>query len=512
MAKDHIAIWNKCLRHIKTHVGEQSYKTWFEPIIPYRYAEDTLTIQVPSQFFYEWLEEHYLNILKQVISTELGPQGKLAYSIIIDKSNTKKHRGAPMPPQVNPYNISIPQPATGYPPSSNTAFPPTSPPAASFNMPPAFQAAPANHVTPSAGKTNPFSLNSIGNEERKSHLNPNYCFENFIAGDCNQLAKSAAEAVAKRPGETSFNPLMVYGGVGLGKTHIVQALGNEVQNNYPDKFVLYVSSEKFTIQFIEALRNNDIQSFINFYFQVDVLIIDDIQFLSGKEKTQEVFFHIFNHLHQYKKQIIMTSDCPPRTLKGLQERLLSRFKWGLTADLQRPSFETRVAILQSKLESEGIYIPSDLQQYIAHSVDTNIRELEGVLISLMARSSLNKREIDLELAKEVLKNIVREIETEVNVDYIQKVVAEYFGISFDLLKGKSRKKEVAIARQVAMYLAKEYTDHSLKSIGGYFGGRDHSTVIHAIQVVNDTLDIDKNFRNRLEGLKQNIKLSAAIVD
>ena len=299
---------------------------------------------------------------------------------------------------------------------------------------------------------------------------------------------------------------MLYGGVGLGKTHLVQAIGNEVKKNIPDQFVLYVTSENFTNQFIEALKNNNVQDFSNFYLQVDTLIIDDVQFLSGKEKTQEIFFHIFNHLHQSGKQIIMTSDCPPRDLKGLEERLLSRFKWGLTADLQQPDFETRVAIIQRKLQADGIYIPDNVLEYIAYSVDTNIRELEGVVISLIAHASLNRREIDLELAKQTLKNIVHNIETEVGIDYIQKAVSEYFEVTPDDLKDKTRKKEIVIARQVAMFLSKEYTNHSLKAIGYHFGGRDHSTVIHAVQSVNDMMDTDANFKHSIEGMRRKLKM------
>jgi len=252
------------------------------------------------------------------------------------------------------------------------------------------------------------------------------------------------------------------------------------------------------------------QDFSHFYLQADLLIIDDVQFLAGKEKTQEIFFHIFNHLHQAGKQIVMTSDCPPRALKGLQERLLSRFKWGLTADLQQPDLETRMAIIQSKMEADGIHMADELIQYVAHSVDTNIRELEGVLISLIAHASLNKEEINLELAKQVLKNIVQETHTEVSMDYIQKTVASHYGVSLESLKSKSRKRELVTARQAAMYLAKRYTDHSLKSIGYYFGGRDHSTVIHALQTVNNMLDTEPRFKLSFKDLQQKIKLKVPL--
>lgn len=314
--------------------------------------------------------------------------------------------------------------------------------------------------------------------------------------------------MAKQPGVTSFNPLMIYGGVGLGKTHLVQAVGNDIRMNSPEKTVVYVSSEKFTQQFIEAVRNNKVSEFTNSYLLVDVLILDDVQFLSGKEKTQETFFHIFNHLHQLGKQIIMTSDCPPKDLKGLQERLLSRFKWGLTADLQQPDFETKFAIIMTKMDQEGITLPDNVIEYLAYSVDTNVRELVGVLISLVAQASLNQREIDLELAKQTMMTLIHDIDTEVSVDFIQKTVSEYFKVHLDDLKAKTRKKEIVIARQVAMYFAKEYTNHSLKSIGYHFGGRDHSTVIHAVQSVNNMNETDARFRAQLTELQKKLKMKS----
>jgi chromosomal replication initiator protein len=456
-------LWNNCLAFIKERISEQSFKTWFTPIIPQKFENNVLTIQVPSQFFYEWLEEHYLALLRQVISTELGPQGKLEYCIIVDQGNK----------QQGPFTIKLPTHQGGYKQIPNPE--------------------------------NPFAAKAAKIGYTGACLNPHYIFENFIEGDCNQLAKSAAQAVAKKPGGTSFNPLLLYGGVGLGKTHIVQALGNAIQSEFTEKIVLYVSAEQFTTQFIESLRNNSVQDFTNLYLHADVLILDDVQFLVGKGKTQEIFFHIFNHLHQTGKQLVITSDCAPRDLKGLQERLLSRFKWGLTADLHQPDFETRIAIIKNKLKSDGIDFTDDLIEYIAHSVDTNVRELEGVLISLIAHASLNRRDIDLELAKQVLKNIVQAIDIELGIDYVQKVVSEYYNVTLDGLKSKSRKRELVIARQVVMYLAKQYTNYSLKTIGYYCGGRDHSTVIHAIQAINAMLDTDPKFRASLEELQRKLK-------
>ena len=310
-------------------------------------------------------------------------------------------------------------------------------------------------------------------------------------------------AVAQRPGITSFNPLLIYGGVGLGKTHLVQAIGNHIKSHHRDKKVLYVSSEKFTNQFINAIKSNTLQDFTDFYMKVDTLILDDVQFLSGKEKTQDTFFHIFNHLHQSGRQIIMTSDRRPSELQGLQDRLLSRFKWGLTADLQQPDLETRIAIIQRKLQAEGIYIEASVIEYVAHSVNTNVRELEGVIISLMAQASLVRRDIDLELAKSVMKDIVTSEEREVNIDTIQDLVSDYYEVTVADLKAKSRKKELVYPRQVAMYFAKEFTNLSLKSIGYHFGGRDHSTVIHAIQTINDLMEKDDAIKEAVQKIRSN---------
>ncbi|ROT46944.1 chromosomal replication initiator protein DnaA [Candidatus Cardinium hertigii] len=459
MHTDSKIIWEKCLLYIQGQLSEQIYKTWFSPIVAKHFKDGVLTIQVPSQFFYEWLEEHHLPLLKQAVLQEIGPHGKLEYAIVIDKGNKKQK---PLMVNLPTYPGPVPRDSGEKTASSNAIF----------------------------------------------QLNPNYLFDNLIEGSCNQLAKSAAQAVAKNPGGTAFNPLMLYGGVGLGKTHISQAVGNEVRTTFPDKKIAYIASEKFTTQFIEALRNNHVQSFTEQYLTVDVLILDDIQFLSGKERTQEIFFHIFNHLHQLKKQIVITGDCAPRNLKGLQERLLSRFKWGLTADLQRPDFETRVAIIHSKVAADGINLSSELINYVATHVDTNVRELEGVLISLIAHASLARRDINIELAQQVLKHIVQQNPTlETTIEVLQQQVAAHYNISVDDLKGKSRKKEMVVARQAAMHLIKKYTTHSLKSIGAYFGGRDHTTVIHAIQVVEELLHTDPQYAHLYELIEQKIKSS-----
>lgn len=429
-----------------------------------------MTIQVPSQFFYEWLEDNYVNLLRKALDFAIGRDGMLEYSIIVDTGN-EKHQPLTM-------NVSTPK-ITSHSRQDNFA------------------------PDPRMGSTQrPKDQDSLNLD---TYLNPNYSFDNFIEGDCNRLARSAGFAVAQRPGLTSFNPLMMYGGVGLGKTHLVQAIGNYIMNHFDNKMVLYVSSEKFTNQFINSIKNNTLQDFTDFYMKVDVLAIDDVQFLSGKEKTQDTFFHIFNHLHQLGKQIIMTSDRPPRELQGLQDRLLSRFKWGLTADLQTPDFETRIAIIQKKIQSEGISIDYDVIEYIAHSVNSNVRELEGVIVSLMAQASLTRREIDVELAKNTLKNIVMNEDKEVTIDTIQEIIADFFQVSIADLKSKSRKKEVVYPRQLAMFLAKEYTDLPLKSIGYHFGGRDHSTVIHSIQSINLLMDETPDVEETLQKLRSYFK-------
>ena len=465
-------VWSDCLELIRESVDEQNFNTWFKPIVPLRTEGEILTIQVPSQFFYEWLEEHYVPVLKKAIHTTLGPNSRLEYSVVVDSGNQRNP----------PVSVNYPN-GSGFKKSNAQV-----------------------HNGNNQEDYSPFSFKALNPQTVNSRLNQNYSFDNFVEGDCNRLARSAGVAVAKKPGVTSFNPLMLYGGVGVGKTHLVQAIGNEIKRNLPDKIVLYVDQNDFTNQFLNALQNHKMQEFQNFYLQVDLLILDDVQFLAGREKTQEIFFHIFNQLHQSGKQIIMTSDCPPRDLKGFQERLLSRFKWGLTADLQEPDFETKLAIIHNKMKSDGIEIPTEVAEYLAYSVDTNLRDMEGVLNSMIFHATLLKKEIDLELAKEVLKNIVKEIQSDVSVDFIQKTVGEYFKIDLVLMKGKLKKREIVIPRQVAMYFCKRYTQLTLTLIGENFGGRDHSTVIHALESVEDMMKTDANFKNSVDELSKKLKM------
>jgi chromosomal replication initiator protein len=470
MVNDHSSVWENCLRLIKDKVPSQSYKTWFEPINPILLEKDSLTIQVPNQFFYEWLEEHYVTLLKSAIRSQLGANAKLQYQILLEKNGKKSMSiGATNKDQ-----------ATNY-----------------------------KQVRGEEIK-NPFVIPGIKKIKIDSQLDPRYTFSNYIEGDCNRLARSAGEAIAKKPGTTSFNPLIIFGDTGLGKTHLAQAIGNAIKEKHPNKSVLYVSSDKFTNQIIDSIRSNTINDFVNFYQLLDVLIVDDIQFLQNKQKTQEIFFHIFNQLHQNKKQLVLTSDKPPKDLSGMQERLISRFKWGLSADLQKPELETRMAILMHKIEEEGIEVSNEVIEFISYNINNNIRELEGVLNGLIAQSSLNQREIDMDLARSVIKNFISEVNKEITVDAIQKMVAEHFKISVEKIQGKTRKREIVIARQLSMFLAKNMTDTSLKTIGENFGGRDHSTVIYSCNTVSELMDTNSDFRETVDELEKKIKMSLGV--
>ena len=339
----------------------------------------------------------------------------------------------------------------------------------------------------------------------QSNLNPRYVFDNFITGDSNQLACSAAMAVAQNPGGTRFNPLFIYGGTGLGKTHLAQAIGNYIVRKKPSAKVLYTNSEKFYIDYITAVQANKINDFANFYRSADVLIIDDIQFLAGKEKTQDHFFHTFNSFHQAGKQLILTSDKPPKDLAGIEDRLISRFQWGLTADVQQPDYEMRVAILNKKSADEGIELPNDVLEFIARNLNTNIRELEGALIKLIAKTTFDDKPLTLELAKEVLMGEISSEPQPLDIDEIKNVVSAHMNIGIDLMESKSRKHEIALARQMAMYLTKQLTELSLKSIGSHFGGRDHSTVLHSCQAIDNYIVTDRTVKASYEFLLNKLK-------
>jgi chromosomal replication initiator protein len=475
MEKNYSKVWDNCLAIIKDNVTPQCFITWFEPIKAVKISDNILTIQVPSQFFYEYLEEHYVTLLKKVVKRELGPSSRLEYSIVMENTRGSK-----------PYTVKVP----GSNKQATKGQPVTLP--IDINKNPI---------------RNPFIIPGLKKIDISPQLNSNYSLDNFIEGDCNRLARSAGYAVAQKPGGTSFNPLFIYGGVGLGKTHLANAIGLESKNNFPNKTVLYLSSEKFTTQFIDATKNNTTNDFINFYQMIDVLIVDDVHFLAKKEKTQDIFFHIFNHLHQNSKQLVFTSDKPPVEIEGMEQRLLSRFKWGLAADLQIPGLETRIAILQKKIYTEGLDISNEIVEYIAYSINSNVRELEGALISLVAQSSLNKKAITLELAKQMIDKIVKNTAREISIDYIQKIVCDYFALPIDLLKSSTRKREVVQARQITMFFAKNFTKSSLANIGMQCGGKDHATVLHACKTLNNLIDTDKRFKGFITELEKKITLS-----
>lgn len=351
---------------------------------------------------------------------------------------------------------------------------------------------------------NPFIIPGIQKVKIESQLNPNYNFENYIEGDSNRLARSASMAVSNKPGGTSFNPLLIYGGVGLGKTHLSQAIGVRIKERYPEKTVLYISAEKFTQQYIDSVKANTRNDFIHFYQMIDVLIVDDVQFLSGKSGTQDVFFHIFNHLHQNGKQVILTSDKAPVDMQDIEQRLLSRFKWGLSAELMAPDYETRISILQSKMFRDGVEIPEEIVEYIAKNIKTNVRELEGVLISLIAQASFNRKEFTLPLIKQIVDKFVKNTKKEVSIDYIQKVVSKYFEMDVTTLQSKTRKRHIVQARQLAMFFAKRMTKASLASIGSQIGSRDHATVLHACKTVDNLTETDKQFRKYVDELTKKL--------
>ncbi len=470
--------WDECLEIIQDNISYQKFKSWFEPIKPVKLEGETLTIQVPSQFWYEWLEEHYYKMLRSTIAKVLGEDGKLEYSIVVEKSEKVEQNRSVRLPQ-KPMPPAKPQEMNAY---------------EDYNP----------------GKIeNPFIIPGIRKTQIDSNLNSNYVFERFIEGDCNRLARSAAMAIAENPGKNSFNPFFIYGTTGLGKTHLVQSIGNRIKNQFGDELsVLYVSSETFTNEFVQAIRNNRASEFSMFYRNIDVLLVDDIQFFSGKEKTQEEFFHIFNALHQDGKQIILSSDRAPKDVPDIEERLISRFNWGLSADLQIPEYETRYAILERKAGDNGINLDPQIVEFIAHNFKSNIRDLEGAVIKLLATASLKQvDEIDLSMAKAVLKDMVRNSNAQISIESIQSHVCDYFEIDTNKVREKTRKQEIVEARQIAMYLAKKYTKSSLKTIGLHFGGRDHSTVIHAISTVEERLSTSPKYERILGELEQKIEVS-----
>jgi len=463
----HIIVWNNCLKIVGDIIPPESFKTWFKPIVPVKLCDYVLTIEVPSDFFREYLEEHFIDLMSKCLRRELGPQAKLEYSVRVDSSGTPVIMSTGSPQSVKNKGVSFPL-------VGNIA--------------------------------NPFVIPGLQQVEIDPQLNPVYNFDTFVEGACNRLARSAGLNIAESPGKTAFNPLFLYGASGLGKTHLAQAIGISVKELFPDKIVLYVNANRFQTQYVDAQWvKNKLNDFMHFYQMIDVLIIDDVHEFAEKPGTQNAFFHIFNHLHQSGKQLILTSDKAPVDLKGLEQRLLSRFKWGLSAELNQPDFSTRVAILKAKSYQGGIELSDEIINYIATKVTTNVREIQGALNSLLAQATLAKKPITIQLAESMTEKLVSVHPIEVSVNEIQKEVCNYFGLQSEHLLSKTRKREIVQARQIAMYLSRNLTKTSLASIGAQIGGKDHATVLHAYNTVCDLMDTDRSFRQYVVDIEKILK-------
>lgn len=458
-------LWNRCLKVIKDNISEAAYKTWFEPIVPLKYENGEFVVQVPSMFFYEYIEEKFAELLRVTLYREVGEGTKLLYRVMVDRTSQK---------------------TTDYPTASTEANEKVSTPKVLAST----SVSPFQRVIP---------------QEIDPQLNATYNFNTYVEGSSNKLARTAGISIANDPGNTIFNPLFLYGKSGVGKTHLVNAIGMMAKQLYPEKRVLYVSANLFQIQYTDAVRQNTQNDFLNFYSSIDVLILDDIHEFINKPGTQNTFFHIFNHLHQNGKQLILTCDRAPGALEGMEERLLTRFKWGLSAEIEMPDFELRKAILKSKIYKDGLEISEEVIDYIAENVTDSVRNLEGVLVSLLAHATLTDADIDLALAEKVVGKVVSSTPNIISVEKIRDLVCEYFALPMDVLMSKTRKREIATARQVAMYLSKQYTKSSLSAIGKIIGNRDHATVLHACGVVNDLMDTDKTFRLTVQELEQRLK-------
>lgn len=461
-------VWSRCLEFIKDNITEQPFNTWFAPIVPVELEGNTLKIKVPSKFFCEWLEENYISLLKSAMTFTLGVNSRLVY--IVDTPLTKEQLPSTNRPELAKQTLTL---------ATETKDP---------------------------GLKNPFVIPGIREITVDPQLNLHQNFDNFVEGASNRLARSAGMAVANKPGGTAFNPLFIFGGVGLGKTHLAHAIGVDIKEKYPKKKVLYVSAEKFTQQFISASTakdkdKNTLNDFIHFYQLIDVLIVDDIQFLSGKVKTQDAFFHIFNHLHQNGKQVILTSDKAPVDLFDIEQRLLSRFKWGLSAELQTPDYETRYKILENKFYNDGAEIGDDIIAYLAENIRTNVRELEGVSNSLIAQAAFNRKEYSIELAQSIIDKSVKNNRNDLTIDHIQQIIADYFNLDIESLHSKTRKRNVVQARQLAMFFSKKYTKNSLSTIGSQIGQRDHATVLHACKTVENLIETDRAFKKYVSDLE-----------
>ncbi|MBM4166357.1 MAG: chromosomal replication initiator protein DnaA [Ignavibacteria bacterium] len=464
-------IWKQCLETIRPIVSSKNFSLWLEQIVPLSFdsQKNSFSLQVPSQFFSDWVDERFGNLLKSTLSDILSKSVDIEYSIKKEESENSVALSEEKEP--------------------------------SFFSPP---------KTPSEQSSNPLNkfpsvfTNGQAQPAVSNTFNPRFTFDNFIKGDSNKFAYAAAAAVANKTGGTEFNPFVLYGGSGLGKTHLIQAIGNFVLSHQKARRILYITSEEFTKNFVESIQHEKTIEFTNFYRSLDVLIVDDIQFFGG-EKTLDYFFHTFNSLYQDGKQIILSSDRSPKEIKGINERLITRFQMGITADVQPPDLEMRIAILLKKSDALGVRLPLDVAELLAQNISTNVRQLEGCLHNLIAKSSFENQTISLELAKDVLRTVVGGIKSVVTIQDIQRVVSTYYNIPQDLLSQKTRKQEIVFARQVAMFLAKELTNSTFLTIGLHFGGRDHSTVVHSYQTIEELFLKDENIQNDIRNIKSRLQ-------
>ena len=460
----HIAVWNNCLQIIASNIDPQKFDTWFKPIRPVSLVDSTLTVEVPSDFFRDYIEGAYLDLLKLTLKRAIGTGAQLHY-------------------MVRPVQVEKPM-----------VYP------ASHGLKPTNKTVPISTYQPS-GSPSPFVFPGVQRVKIDPRLNPVYCFANLIEGECNRMGVTAGENISLSPGKTPFNPLFIFGGPGLGKTHLIQATGIAIKERYPDLVVLYVTGNEFKTQYMDAIKGNRLVDFMAFYMKIDVLLVDDIQDLQGIG-SQNAFFNVFNHLHQSGKQLVFTSDRAPVDLQNFEERLLSRFKWGLSVELSRPEYETRLSMLRARAFREGVQVGDDVLSFLASRIKSNFRELEGSLISLIANATLCHKEITVSLAESITGKIVGEKQSDVSIDLIVDTVCEYFNITRDILLSKSRKRQIVQARQIAMFECRNLIPNcSLSTIGAELGGKNHATVLHACTTVQDLMATDKAFRQYVSDIE-----------
>lgn len=462
------ALWDKCLLLIKENISEQQFNTWFKPIIFESFNESnrTLLVQVPSSFVYEYLEENYVDLLNKVLTRHFGKGVKLNYRIVVDKTNNKVLQ-VQADPAANIDNTVIRKTRVNQPPTTLDAAKP---------------------------------------QQIDSQLNPHHTFNNYIEGDSNKLPRSVGLSIAEHPNTTQFNPMFIYGPSGCGKTHLINAIGVRAKELYPQKRVLYISARLFQVQYTNAVLNNKTNDFINFYQTIDMLIVDDIQEWVSATKTQETFFHIFNHLFRNGKRIILACDRPPVDLQGMSDRLLTRFSCGLIAELEKPNIQLCVDILNSKIKRDGLHIPAEVVSFIAQTANCSVRDLEGVINSLLAYSVVYNCNIDMRLAERVIKRAVKIDNEPLTIDDILDTVCNHFNVSSTAVASRSRKRDYVTARQVSMYLAQKYTKMPASRIGKLVGGRDHSTVIHSCTQIEQRIKTDKLFCNEIQSIESSFKL------